>query len=820
YELFQYGTLDNDGASDTDGDGYTLLQEYTNGTEPHYVDPYFNDLTAMGASGSYDHADSSVIEANLAGYPYYTIRSVPAGTVDQRVAVPSGTLIATPNMLQADFGYWLLDGVRQEDFWGRALRYLEFTVDGADREAVAYLFPGDTDSDGIPDAYEQLHYGTLDNDAASDTDGDGYTLLQEYTNGTEPHYVDPSFSDLAGMGSSGSYHHVDSSLIEVNLAGYSAYTLRSVPEGVLDQRTVVPTGTLVATPNMLQADFGYWLLDGVRQEDFWGRALRYVEFVVDDVDREAVAHLFAGDTDADGIPDAFEQLHYGTLDNDAASDTDGDGYTLLQEYTNGTEPHYVDPAFSDLAGMGSSGSYNYVDSGIIIANLQVYERLEKIRTDSILTNFFSPDPDAPTGINVGAFASVAATDWDGDGDTDLFVSSNTGLRVWENIGTVGNPDFREITSGFSGLISYVSDVTRPRLAGGDWNNDGVGDLAIGGETTTVRLVASPGTWNSDGTGLDHATGSALSLPALGDMDGDGQTDLLVLLADGSVRMHPHDGTVTPYTGAGTDDYLGIAALNATSMATGYLDDDALLDVLVADSDGRIWEFYQQSDGSFFLLSKVWGGTYGGFAASPGIAALDLEGDGDVDLIAGLANGGVVSLRDPRVGKPTGLFATPGANATLLTWDANWQSRISGYLLYRSEVVDGTYLDLTDGSIIPLPQYNDITITRGNEYFYYATCVSRFFLPGNSEPRYIEGPPSDLAELKTGGPVIAGTVGVNLNDVRGRAGNTVKIKLSITNSDGVSGQGMDIHIGYDPAVLIPRAQGSGGATVVASGVSKD
>lgn len=44
------------------------------------------------------------------------------------------------------------------------------------------------------------------------------------------------------------------------------------------------------------------------------------------------------DVDADGVPDAFEQLHYGSLTNAAHSDTDGDGYTLWQEYVAGTQP--------------------------------------------------------------------------------------------------------------------------------------------------------------------------------------------------------------------------------------------------------------------------------------------------------------------------------------------------------------------------------------------------------------------------------------------------------------------------------------------------
>ena len=116
---------------------------------------------------------------------------------------------------------------------------------------------------------------------------------------------------------------------------------------------------------------------------------------------------------------------------------------------------------------------------------------------------------------------------------------------------------------------------------------------------------------------------------------------------------------------------------------GDINQDGLPDVLLADSDGRIWEFLNNGSGGFSLQSKVWGGSYPGFASGLTLAAVDLEGDGDLDLIGGLANGGIIALRDPSVGRPTGLIARPGANSVQLDWDPNWQSRIRGYYIYRA-----------------------------------------------------------------------------------------------------------------------------------------
>jgi V8-like Glu-specific endopeptidase len=50
------------------------------------------------------------------------------------------------------------------------------------------LPPADTDRDGMPDAWEGM-YGFDPSDAcdaARDKDGDGYTNLEEYLNGTHP----------------------------------------------------------------------------------------------------------------------------------------------------------------------------------------------------------------------------------------------------------------------------------------------------------------------------------------------------------------------------------------------------------------------------------------------------------------------------------------------------------------------------------------------------------------------------------------------------------------------------------------------------------
>jgi hypothetical protein len=54
------------------------------------------------------------------------------------------------------------------------------------------------------------------------------------------------------------------------------------------------------------------------------------------------------DADHNGLPDAWEQKHFGRLGVDPAADPDGDGYTNIEEFLNGTDPrHAVD--YTNLA---------------------------------------------------------------------------------------------------------------------------------------------------------------------------------------------------------------------------------------------------------------------------------------------------------------------------------------------------------------------------------------------------------------------------------------------------------------------------------------
>lgn len=257
--------------------------------------------------------------------------------VESDLSYETTTAPATFSSLR--FTHWTNEsspGTAYRDAWGRSLNPAAFTLT-QNTTATAHYLPAtrDSDSDNVPDWFELEFYGTLANGATTDTDSDGFGLLTEFSSGTSPLFGDST--------SPGGIAYADSGMVTVNLAGYPTYTLTSNPTGTVSQSAIVTPGTVITTPDIsANSTFGYWLIDGIRQADAWGAAYPAVSFTMAGTDRSGVAHLFPGDTDSDGVPDAYEQYYYGNLAHPADTDSDGDGFDLLAERSAGTSPLFRD----------------------------------------------------------------------------------------------------------------------------------------------------------------------------------------------------------------------------------------------------------------------------------------------------------------------------------------------------------------------------------------------------------------------------------------------------------------------------------------------
>jgi hypothetical protein len=76
----------------------------------------------------------------------------------------------------------------------------------------------------------------------------------------------------------------------------------------------------------------------VGQAGHYEITFRASDGVLEDSQRVALTIYSIDDTDGDGMSDAWEMEHFGTLDRDGTGDFDGDGVSDLDEFLNGTDP--------------------------------------------------------------------------------------------------------------------------------------------------------------------------------------------------------------------------------------------------------------------------------------------------------------------------------------------------------------------------------------------------------------------------------------------------------------------------------------------------
>lgn len=437
-------------------------------------------------------------------------------------------------------------------------------------------------------------------------------------------------------------------------------------------------------------------------------AVPQITFTVLNTNREAVAYFFSGDSNSNGVPDAYEQYYLGNLTNSAAADADGDGFTLAQEYANANQP----------------GGVSWSDSAVLLVNMQFFVPTVEVLVDGSRTRFFSSSATTNSGQVLGANTHPAVGDWNGDGVPDLFVGSSNGLlHGFENTGSPIVPKLVERATNFTAWSWAWSAISSPAPALGDWSGDGKADLALGGDTNWIVLLASPGNFSGAAAPITNAltvTGSK-AIPALADLNSDGYADLFVLLDDGSINLYTNSGSaqIPLNATAVRTNILGVVVPNATGLAVADTQGNGSLGVLVSDIVGHIWEFQPDGSGVYTLKSKVFAGTYDGFAHRLTISAHDFDGDGDLDVIGGFAEGGLVYLKNPAqhlVISPPSATVVAGQAATFTALNASgavtWNLRRNAS---GGSINGGLYLSGAAGGCMDFIEAVDASGIRGRAY---------------------------------------------------------------------------------------------------------
>lgn len=177
-------------------------------------------------------------------------------------------------------------------------------------------------------------------------------------------------------------------------------------------------------------------------------------------------------------------------------------------------------------------------------------------------------------IDFGGRTSPTFADLDADGDMDLLVATSGDHYVngdtadyivyYQNIGSSTNPEFQLISEDYFNIKQYRYQGLVPALA--DLDGDGDLDLILGREEGSLSYFVNSGDVTSpnfelktDEFGDLQVGGNAA--PTFVDLDEDGKLDMLLGSYEGTIKYYRNTGTATFSTFSLVDDTLGGIVIN-------------------------------------------------------------------------------------------------------------------------------------------------------------------------------------------------------------------------------------------------------------------
>ena len=309
-----------------------------------------------------------------------------------------------------------------------------------------------------------------------------------------------------------------------------------------------------------------------------------------------------------------------------------------------------------------------------------------VRLNDGTGNFTAPATNPNPAVDYGPL-SVALGDVDGDGDLDLLTANNNlsgtvSIRLNDGTGSFTAP----ATNPNPGV-----GHTPISVALGDVDGDGDLDLLTanyGDNTVSVRLNDGTGSFTAPATNPDPGVGDAPYSVALGDVDGDGDLDVLTAnIGDNTVSVRLNDGTGS-FTAPATNPNP-VVGNEPLSVALGDVDGDGDLDLLTANyGDNTVSVRLNDGTGNFTAPATNPNPSVGSSPYS--IALGDVDGDGDLDVLAANFGSNTVSVRLNQPPPPV-LSSLPASSAA-----AGGALTLSGTFLAGTTVA--TFTNTSTGTV--------------------------------------------------------------------------------------------------------------------------
>ena len=289
---------------------------------------------------------------------------------------------------------------------------------------------------------------------------------------------------------------------------------------------------------------------------------------------------------------------------------------------------YNPPAYSTFSGV--NGGLADIDDdgdldvfrGIIFGRITTFEN-----TGTPLLPSWSQRSDWSIS---SSYITPTLADLDGDEDLDLITGSGAAVQAYRNTGNKNHPIWEAETDWDLTIVTPYSGQARPELV--DIDNDNDHDLLIGhydrvyayrndGGTTSPVWVREP-TWDIISSNTGHIGVAA------GKLDGDDLMDLMVWENGSPLRGYRNTGVLSSPWQAEPTWNAAVFGTYYIEPSLGDMDGDGDLDIVGADGRGRLMAHL--NNGTLYNLNGTFESSVIDTGTHPGYKTLSLNADTPTD----------------------------------------------------------------------------------------------------------------------------------------------------------------------------------------------